>query len=87
LTLFPGSVLSATVEAARKTHDEKQLENTTVSGVLYGVAVYFFMNRIVVPLSAAATRPFSMKFMIVGMIIHIFCVGLPIPLTVRRFSK
>jgi hypothetical protein len=51
------------------------------------VAVYFFMNRIVVPLSAAAKRPFSMTLMIVGVVIHIFCVGLPISLSVRRFSK
>jgi hypothetical protein len=56
-------------------------------GALYGVAVYFFMNRIVVPLSAAAKRPFSMKLMIIGVVIHIFCVGLPISLSVRRFSK
>jgi hypothetical protein len=56
-------------------------------GVLYGVAVYFFMNRIVVPLSAAAKRPFSLKLMIIGVVIHIFCVGLPIALGVRRFSK
>jgi phage shock protein PspC (stress-responsive transcriptional regulator) len=63
------------------------MQNAAVSGVLYGVAVYFFMNRIVVPLSAAAKRPFSLKFMIVGIVIHIFCVGLPISLSVRRFSK
>lgn len=62
-------------------------QNAVVSGALYGVAVYFFMNRIVVPLSAVAKRPFSMKLMIVGMVIHIFCVGLPISLSVRRFSK
>ncbi len=58
-----------------------------VSGVLYGVAVYFFMNRIVLPLSAAAKRPFSLKLMIIGVVIHIFCVGLPISLSVRRFSR
>src|SRR6266436_2014054 len=58
-----------------------------VSGALYGVAVYFFMNRIVLPLSAAAKRPFSLKLMIIGVVIHIFCVGLPISLSVRRFSK
>ena len=29
--------------------------------ILYGVAVYFFMNRIVVPLSAARTYPFSFR--------------------------
>ena len=63
------------------------IQNAVVSGALYGVAVYFFMNRIVVQLSAAAERPFSLKLMIVGVIIHIFCVGLPISLSVRRFSK
>jgi len=63
------------------------IQNAVVSGALYGVAVYFFMNRIVLPLSAAAKRPFSLKLMIVGVIIHIFCVGLPISLSVRRFSE
>jgi hypothetical protein len=63
------------------------IQHEVVSGALYGVAVYFFMNRIIVPLSAAAKRPFSLRLMIVGVIIHIVCVGLPISLTVRRFSK
>src|SRR6266436_2445133 len=63
------------------------IRNAVKSGVFYGLAVYFFMNRIVVPLSAAAKRPFSMKLMIIGVVIHIFCVGLPISLGVRRFSK
>jgi hypothetical protein len=63
------------------------IQNAIASGALYGVAVYFFMNRIVLPLSAVAKRPFSLKLMIVGVVIHIFCVGLPISLSVRRFSK
>jgi hypothetical protein len=63
------------------------VDQAVVFGVLYGVAVYFFMNRIVLPLSAAAKRPFSLKFMIIGVVIHIFCVGLPISLSVRRFSR
>src|SRR5260221_7226020 len=63
------------------------IQHAFVSGVLYGVSVYFFMNRIVLPLSAAAHRAFSFKLMIVGVVIHIFCVGLPISLIVRRFSR
>jgi hypothetical protein len=63
------------------------VDQAVVFGALYGVAVYFFMNRIVLPLSAVANRPFSMKFMIIGVVIHIFCVGLPISLSVRRFSR
>jgi hypothetical protein len=61
-------------------------EQAVMAGVLYGIAVYFFMNRIVVPLSAARKYPFSFKMMIIGVVIHIFCVGLPIALSVRRFA-
>jgi len=62
------------------------LEHAVVAGALYGIAVYFFMNRIVVPLSGAVKFPFSFKMMVIGVVIHIFCVGLPIAIVVRRFS-
>jgi len=62
------------------------VKHAVFCGVLYGVAVYFFMNRIVVPLSAARKYPFSVEMMIIGVVIHIFCVGLPISLTVRRYG-
>jgi hypothetical protein len=61
-------------------------QHAVISGIFYGIAVYFFMNRIVVPLSAARHHPFSLKMMLIGVVIHIFCVGLPISLLVRRFS-
>ena len=56
-------------------------------GPLYGIAVYFFMNRIVVPLSAARKYPFSLKMMLIGVVIHIFCVGLPIAMVTRWYSN
>jgi hypothetical protein len=62
------------------------LNQTVLSGALYGIAVYFFMNRVIVPLSNVAKTPFSLKMMIIGLIIHMFCVGLPIALTIRRFT-
>ena len=62
------------------------LEHAVISGALYGVAVYFFMNRVVVPLSGAIKYPFSLQMMAIGVVIHIFCVGLPIALVVRRCS-
>src|SRR5262249_19770478 len=62
------------------------LTQAVLFGALYGIAVYFFMNRIVVPLSNVAKTPFSLKMMFVGVIIHIFCVGLPIALVTRRYS-
>jgi hypothetical protein len=44
------------------------------------------MNRVVVPLSGAIRFPFSFKMMAIGIVIHIFCVGLPTAIIVRRFS-
>ena len=63
------------------------VEHVVISGPLYGVAVYFFMQRVVLPLSNAVRYPFTIRGMIIGVVIHIFCVGLPIALVVRRFSS
>ena len=63
------------------------IQRAVVSGAVYGVLVYFFMQLVVIPLSAIGPRPFSLRATIIGVVIHIFCVGLPIALTVRRFSR
>ncbi len=63
------------------------VERPVISGVIYGPVVYFFMQRVVLPLSAYAHRPFSLKLMTIGVVIHVFCVGLPIALSVSRFSR
>ena len=60
------------------------LRQTFVAGPLYGTAVYFFMNRVVVPLSRARKPVFSFRMMVIGIVIHIFCVGLPIAIAARR---
>lgn len=62
------------------------VEHAVISGVLYGPIVYFFMQLVVLPLSRAAKRPFSMEMTVIGVIIHIICVGLPIALLIRRSS-
>ena len=63
------------------------LNQAVLSGVLYGIAVYFFMNRVVVQLSNATKYSFSVKMMLIGIVIHIFCVGLPIALSVRKYGR
>src|SRR5215472_5047960 len=58
------------------------------SGVLYGVAVYAFMRYVVLPLSAYHTKialP-PMSHLIRDIAIHMFLVGLPISLMVRKYS-
>lgn len=59
-----------------------------VSGALYGILVYIFMHFVVVPFSAAPFKmPHTSGAIAIDVLIHIFCVGLPIALVVRRFSK
>jgi uncharacterized membrane protein YagU involved in acid resistance len=53
-------------------------------GLLYGVAVYFFMNYLVLPLSAVAPGPFHLGLFLNGVIGHALFVGLPIALYARR---
>lgn len=58
------------------------------SGLLYGVAVYIFMYYIVLPLSAYHSRialP-RMSHLIRDVAVHMFMVGLPIALMVRKYA-
>jgi uncharacterized membrane protein len=61
-----------------------------ISGALYGIAVYWFMQLVVLPLSAFPYKKQlipELNASIVGMLVHIVCVGLPIALVSRRYSK
>jgi hypothetical protein len=55
-----------------------------LSGVLYGIAVYLFMNFVVLPLSATAGARYSTATVINGLLAHMLLIGLPIALAVRR---
>ena len=54
-------------------------------GLLYGLAIYGFMNFVVLPLSA---YPFPLRFPLLttatGLLVHMVWVGLPIALITRR---
>jgi hypothetical protein len=59
-----------------------------IAGVLYGIVVYFFMQLIVVPLSAFPHKiSFTFAVLATGIGIHMFCVGLPISLATWKFSR
>ena len=62
-------------------------EKPLLFGPLYGIVVYFFMGYLIVPLSSVAKIPFSISGMIIGICIHIVCVGLPIALITRKFAN
>jgi hypothetical protein len=64
------------------------VEHALIAGLLYGVAVYLFMNVVVLPLSAvplSGAPPLSGR--LIGLLIIMFCVGLPIAAIVRRFER
>jgi uncharacterized membrane protein YagU involved in acid resistance len=55
-----------------------------ISAALWGTIVYFFMQYVVLPLSRIGMPRFNLKFTIIGLVIHFFCIGLPIAAITRR---
>jgi hypothetical protein len=43
----------------------------------YGLLVWMCMNLVVLPLSRAKPRPFSLAFMLINMVILVITIGLP----------
>jgi uncharacterized membrane protein YagU involved in acid resistance len=60
-------------------------DEPVTTGLVYGIAIYVFMNFVVLPLSA---YPFTMTFPLLrtatGLLVHMGGVGLPIALVTRR---
>ena len=63
------------------------IQHAAVAGILYGMIVQQFMQQVVLPLSAFHKAPFSFSALVIGLVTHIVCVGLPIALTVKKFSS
>jgi len=61
---------------------------STLSGLLYGVAVFAFMHWVVLPLSAFPHKlSYSPGILARGLIVHMFCIGLPISFVANRFAS
>lgn len=59
-----------------------------IFGLLYGVAIYVFMNWVVVPLSAVPARaPHPLAYHLPHVIGHMLLVGLPIALAAWWFAE
>lgn len=63
------------------------IERPVMFGLLYGVVVYLFMNLVVIPLSRVPPRPITFVGTTIGVLTIMFCIGLPIALIVRRYSR
>lgn len=79
------SVASVYYAASRKL---KLLRHRPVVwGLIYGAAVYGFMNLFVLPLSAVPKSHFTLIGFVNGILAIMLLVGLPISLIVNRYSK
>jgi hypothetical protein len=62
-------------------------DSPVIAGLLYGELVWLVMNLVVLPLSAIHRWPtWNKASIITGPIGHLFLVGLPIALAVRRWA-
>ena len=63
------------------------IERPVLFGLLYGVMVFLFMNFVVLRLSRVTPRPITLVGTTIGVLTIMFCIGLPIALIVRRYSR
>lgn len=63
------------------------INRAVICGLGYGVAVWLFMNGVVLPLTFHRSFFHPLRSVIIGMSILMVCIGLPIALVVRRFSN
>jgi uncharacterized membrane protein YagU involved in acid resistance len=69
--------------ASRKLHFLTQ--HAVVAGLTYGVAIYIFMNCVILPLAAFKPK-YTVSSVATGALILMFLVGLPIALIVKKLS-
>lgn len=63
------------------------VSRAVLSGLIYGALVYLFMHVVVLPLSAMPKGPTHFVYQAFEFVEHWFCVGLPIALSVRHYSR
>ena len=63
------------------------VSRAVLCGLIYGALVYLFMHLVVLPLSATPKEPAHFVYQALEFVEHWFCVGLPIALSVRHYSR
>jgi uncharacterized membrane protein YagU involved in acid resistance len=63
------------------------VSRAVLCGLIYGALVYLFMHLVVLPLSATPKGPTHFIYQAFEFVEHWFCVGLPVALSVRHYSR
>lgn len=79
------------VAAALYCYSSRKLEflkpHWVVCGLFYGIAIFLFMNLVVLPLSALHSMgPYKYPGLVQGIVGHMILVGLPISFSLRKFG-
>lgn len=62
-------------------------DHFVVCGLFYGIAVFLVMNLVVLPICALHfSGPFQLSGLLQGVITHMLIIGLPISISLRKFS-
>ncbi len=80
ISVVAGFALAFAMKASARLH-----RMAIATGAVFGVAVYYFMQKIVLPLSQALVREPDFMALATGLAIHIFIFGVPMALVARRF--
>lgn len=78
---------AATVYYLASRRLEILVHRAVLFGLIYGAFVYAFMHLIVLPLSAVPKGNMPLIYQACEFVEHWFCVGLPIALSVRHYSR
>jgi hypothetical protein len=63
-------------------------EHFIVCGLFYGIGFFLFMQLVVLPLSAYhAMGPYQYRGLVQGLLVHMFLIGLPISISLRKLSS
>lgn len=78
---------AATVYYAASRRFDILVHQAVLVGLIYGALVYLFMHLVVLPVSAAPKGHMPFIYQACEFVEHWFCVGLPIALSVRHYSR
>jgi hypothetical protein len=63
------------------------IDHALLFGILYGVAIHFFMTFVAIPMSRTGSRPLVLRAFLMQLAVHMIVVGPTIALMSRRYSR
>ena len=62
-------------------------KNRIITGIVYGLFIWAFMNLVVVPLSSVVHRPFKLVGVLINMAILVVLIGIPLSFMANAYYR